>query len=343
MDYLVGLPEDKDGNTRFIVLVAAGAGVGAGVPVKTRGGPEALECYKRCSQRLLLSYPVGTVISRVHSDCEKSLIAGPLLEHLKNQGVWPTETEGYDHNANAVVEVRIKQLSRAVRASLLDCTGGRGRYQEIWGDLYEHAIDVINNTEHSGEMCPIAKAGSKGVDVESDDFHVFGSEVHHFLAVERREGKLDMPTRRAYYAGRSDKIANGHKVVQIDWNDRTKSYDLGPTEHVANVIVNDAVFPLRQMPQRGCSKLDFDTFVDRFDSRSVVDDTFQVKAIIDHRYASIGPRSRGGKDRKQLEYLVHWKGYTKREATWEPAHYLSDAEESVAKYKKKAISIKLSK
>ena len=83
---------------------------------------------------------------RVEFDRMKSLIAGPLLEHLKSEGVWPTETAGYDSNGNAVVESRIKQLSKGVRAVLLDCTGGRGRYREAWGDAYEHVCDVINHT-----------------------------------------------------------------------------------------------------------------------------------------------------------------------------------------------------
>jgi hypothetical protein len=38
---------------------------------------------------------------------------------------------------------------------------------------------------------------------------------------------------------------------------------------------------------------------------------------------------------KQLEYLVHWKGYTKKDASWEPAHHLANAVETVAKYTKK--------
>ena len=67
----------------------------------------------------------------------------------------------------------------------------------------------------------------------------------------------------------------------------------------------------------------------------MTDDTYQVKAVVDHRFKDIGPRSKGGRRRKQLEYLVHWKGYTKREATWEPAHHMKDAEETVLKYTKK--------
>lgn len=68
--------------------------------------------------------------------------------------------------------------------------------------------------------------------------------------------------------------------------------------------------------------IDFGKFVDMLDPRSTVDDTHKVKPLLDHRYAQIGHRGKGGKDRKHLEYLVDWEGYSKREVSWEPLHNL---------------------
>ena len=335
MDYKVGLPIDKDGNTGVLVVVAAGSGVGEAVKVKTRSGAEALQAYKDAAARVLLHYPVGTKVSRVHSDCEKSLIAGPLLEHLKAEGVWPTETEGYDSNGNAIVESRIKQLNRGVKAVLLDATGGRQRYQEIWGDAYEHVSDMVNHTAHGGAQTPVEKAGGKSINIDGDEVHCFGAEVLVWVAKERRGGALDMPGRWAIYLGRSRKIPRGHRIAFIEWNDRTKSYDISETTDVKSVVVNEAKFPLRMMPQQGKSVHDFQAFVDLFDRKSVVDDTYTVKGILGHRFNDIGPKKKGGKKRKQLEYLVHWNGYKKNEATWEPSHQMADAKEVVEKYEKK--------
>jgi hypothetical protein len=103
---------------------------------------------------------------------------------------------------------------------------------------------------------------------------------------------------------------------------------------VADVLVNDAVFPLRLMPKQGGSTKDFEDFVDRFDPRSEVDGTYQVKAILDHRWVQ-GARTKGGKQRKVLEFLVHWKGYGRKDSTWEPHSHLTDAAEVVDKYKGK--------
>ena len=118
------------------------------------------------------------------------------------------------------------------------------------------------------------------------------------------------------------------------------SYDLSDTMHVRSVVVTEARCPLRMVPHQGCDGTEFKGFVDVFDPKSVTDDTYQVKAVIDHRFKDIGPRSKGGRRRKQLEYLVHWKGYTKREATWKPPHHLKDAEETVLNTRRNTISIK---
>ena len=240
-DYIVGLPESKNGMNAVFVMVATGeAHVVSAVACKDRSGKVALEVYKEAAAKLLRNFPIGTEIARFHTDGEKSFIGGELKSYLKEgpRNIWPTKTEGYDHNANAFAESVIKQLSRSVRAGLLECTGGRDRYQEIWDDMYEHAADVYNHLEYDGREAPVRLAGGVPVDVMGDGFHVFGAEVLRYVAPERRSGKLDMPARIACWAGRSDQIANGHKVFECEWNDRTKSYDLGPTTHVADVQIS---------------------------------------------------------------------------------------------------------
>ena len=171
--------------------------------------------------------------------------------------------------------------------------------------MYEHAADVYNNLEYEGRSAPVPCAGTTA-DVTGDDFHVFGAKCAKFVAPERRNGKLDMPALILIWAGRSDRIAHGHKVFEAEWNDRTKSFDFGQTEHAADVLVFDDTFPLKMMPRLNGSVDDFETIVDRFDVRSTPDNTYQVEAITDHRWAK-GAR-RGKKQRPQLEFLVRWKG-----------------------------------
>ena len=76
---------------------------------------------------LSMMFPPGEFkLSRVHDDCELSLI-GPLSSHLKERQIWPTRTEGYDHNGNAVVEGRNRVLLKGLRCALL-IVAGRARY-----------------------------------------------------------------------------------------------------------------------------------------------------------------------------------------------------------------------
>lgn len=61
------------------------------------------------------------------------------------------------------------------------------------------------------------------------------------------------------------------------------------------------------------------------------DEVYEVEAIIDHKDSR-----RGVLKRPYRYYLVHWKGYPKDEATWEPAKFLVNAKEAVDQYLKSA-------
>jgi hypothetical protein len=51
------------------------------------------------------------------------------------------------------------------------------------------------------------------------------------------------------------------------------------------------------------------------------DDDFEVDYIVDSRFAG-----------SQLQYLVHWKGFTVADRTWEPAANLDSAPRCVDKF-----------
>ncbi|KZZ96205.1 Chromo domain-like protein [Ascosphaera apis ARSEF 7405] len=62
-------------------------------------------------------------------------------------------------------------------------------------------------------------------------------------------------------------------------------------------------------------------------SKKNEDEVYEVEAIIDHKDSR-----RGVLKRPYRYYLVHWKGYPKDEATWEPAKFLVNAKEAVDQY-----------
>ena len=127
LDYITGLPPDNDGNTAVLGMAIASRKKGQSVawyePVKSHSGDDAVDAFKECEFRLSMIFPPGKFkLSRVHSDCELSLI-GPLNSYLKERQIWPTRTEGYDHNGNAVVESRDRVLLKGLRCALLTAAG----------------------------------------------------------------------------------------------------------------------------------------------------------------------------------------------------------------------------
>ena len=265
----------------------------------------------------------------MHSDCELSLI-GPLREHLKERQIWPTNTEGYDHNGNAVVENRNRVLLKGLRCSLATAAG-RARYTEVWGAGVVHITDCINHTSHAGELSPVQNCGGEPVDLESESLGVFGCLVKFYRPLERRDGKLDTAAAFGAYAGRSHDVPGGHRVIELVWNHGSKQFDLMPTIDVKTVTFDVTKYPLRSLPAAGTKASSFDDFLDMFDTNSEKLDVYEVYRLIDHRFVSI-PGSR----LKSLEYKVHWKGCLKKDSTWEPESNLthSGAAKLVLTYRK---------
>ena len=252
IDYITGLPPDNDGNTAVFGLVVASREKNQSVawyqPVKSHSGEDAIAAFKECEFRVSLMFPPGEFkLARVHSDCEKSLI-GPLCDGLKARGIWPTNTEGYDHNGNAVVENRNRTLQQGVRAALVTATGGRSRYSEVWGTAFVHINDCVNHTSYAGETSPVENCGGEPVDLESEGSGVYGALVRFYRAKERRDGKLDSNGAFGMYAGRSFTVPGGHRVIELVWNHESKRFDLMPTIDVKTWIGDNEAALASKLP-----------------------------------------------------------------------------------------------
>ena len=113
-----------------------------------------------------------------------------------------------------------------------------------------------------------------------------------------------------------------------------KRFDLMPTVDVKSVTFDNTKYPLSTLPISGSAADPFDDFIDMFDPRSERIDVYEVLKILRHRLASV-PGSRT----TTLEYLVHWKGFHQRDATWEPEHNLVQcgASDITLKYRKENV------
>ena len=60
---------------------------------------------------------------------------------------------------------------------LIDATGGRLYYEELWDAAMDHARDIINHMPGAGDESPVQKAG--GVPLDIDNMReVFGALVY---------------------------------------------------------------------------------------------------------------------------------------------------------------------
>ena len=260
---------------------------------------------------------------RIHSDKEGGILSHKVKAWLRGLGWEQTTTEGYDHNAASRVERKNRKLSRSFRAALLTCTGGNGYYKEIWDMGYEHIGRTLNFLPEAGESSPVEKLGGRVIDVQKE-LHCFGSKCRYYIPKELRGGKFDKVCKMGLWAGLEPTVSGGHRVIPIEWDQKFQRWLLLKPVVAKTVQVEDGVYPLRMVPKMNSQVLAFDNFIDQFSSDAVQSEVYILEKILDHREVS-GDR----------EYRCKWKGYGKKDATWEPEINLLEygAVETLEKYK----------
>jgi len=241
------------------------------------------------------------------------------------EGWLQTTTAGYDHNATAQIERRNRKLLEITRKLLLDATGGRTYYEEIWDEAMSHACDVVNNMPEASDLSPVEKEGGKRIDFKST-MNVFGSRVYFYVNKILRSGKVDITTRQGIWVGRSHVIAGGHRILPIPYHTQTQVWDIGKAADIAGGNMHSNVFPLRTTQSKMGNATDFESFVVRLSPDSIPTIIFEAEEILDMRIVE-----------SDREYKIQWHGYGRRDATWEPESHLLQygATELIAKYEAK--------
>jgi hypothetical protein len=272
-------------------------------------------------------------MGRLHSDNDKSF-KGEVVKMCREKGIWRTHTVGYDANANARVEVRQGQATRMFRSMLSTAAGIHGDYKAVWGEAYRHVQNVLNNSVRTGGVAPVVKIREGGTPVKPIDmqqeFHVFGCEVKYFVPKEKRgavDPKHEMTSAKGIWVGRDKTVPGGHRVIPVGWDESKRMWNLGRTIVIDTFTVDEEAFPLRQIARRKTgTPQQFAEFVDRFNPDGVDAVTYEVEKIMEHRYVE-----------GEKEYRVKWKGWGKRDTTWEPRENLEmfGAKETLLEYEER--------
>ena len=183
------------------------------------------------------------MVLRFHTDDDARFKVSVLAFTLE-EGWLQTTTEGYDHNATVQIERRNRKLLEITLKLLLDATGGRTYYEEIWDEAMSHPCDVINNIPEASDLSPVEKEGGKRIDFKCI-MNVFGSRVYYYVNKILRSGKADITTRQGTWVGRSHLIAGGHRILPISYNTMIQVWDIGKAADIAGGNMHSNVLPLR--------------------------------------------------------------------------------------------------
>ena len=313
-DFMGKLEEDINNHCWIFNVMDINSGIAAAESMPDKKHEAVLKALRKCINKIRRE--CGTekqAIVRFHHDVDRSLLAS-VEAYALDQAWLITTTEGHDSDGAAKIERKQGKGQEMMRCALLDCTGGRKCYEEIGIPAYLHATDVGNHLQEAGDKSPVQKAGGRQVDI-LEEFHVFGSKAVVYQASARKEGAMDMPGRKAIYLGRSETVPGGCKVAFIEWNQSKSLWEIGPTtQHRKSVKVYDGEFPLltEGVEQVKPAAKDFEDFVGKFSSTS------KKKVYVVEKIAA---RKGTGAN---VQYKVHWKGYSRHSDTWEPAEHLEE-------------------
>ena len=283
LDYIVGMPISAAGNTGGISVAEAEHDLGHFVPIKGRGGTDALIAFTKAIQQIFRRLPENKRrISRVHLDLEKAVNGGELHEYITDNGWWQTTTEGYDNNANVRVEGRNRQIRALLRPAMVTTTGGSSYGMSSWDELAMHASNtVLLNTPCAGDLSPVEKAGGSAPELARQS-HVAGAKCVAYEAKERRDHPTGDHGSLGVWLGHSDTVHGGHRVSRVEWNPNKSEYIVHPTEDRITVKVDDDCMLMKKVKRKGDSEHDVSRLVDRFSSEAASSGVYEVKKILDH-------------------------------------------------------------
>ena len=297
---------------------------------RTREAKEARDGLLQMMRDIKYAGPDPKEVARVHTDDDTSF-KGEFKQELLDRQIRQTNTGGYRPTNNSCTERRIGLLLSTLRAVLYTATGGSRMYDALWGPALRHANSMVNKSIWSDGTSPHTSRVGEGYQL-SDDDHVFGAKVIHWVPKEKRDLKWVTPGQEGIWVGRSQVVTGGHLVVPIKWDGGGKRYELGPTIVATRVEVDDETYPLRMGPVdkgdiEGC-----DAFMDKFHHTMYgetedmedwqvegEDPILQVESIA----------SKKGKGKK-TQYLVKWCDSDVK--TWEPIKHLQGCKEAIQTY-----------
>ena len=303
-------------------------------------------------------------IIQFHTDVDKSFM-GAVKKLAIRKGWFVTDTGGYRSQSNSIAERRIGMIKQSVRTVLLAATGGL-YYEQLWGPAFMFAADATNRNDWRQRKAPYTQLTGKPYEYSKDD-HAFGTYCTWGVPRQVRDGEYRPAGEKGIWLRRRADVPHGDVVAPIEYDADTKAWLIGNSTTVTDCHVHDGVMPLRMKPGKGADPTAFDSFIDAvfeplLDSAAKEEERRSREGMeADTDYASSDEAGSGSEPPADLPsegesealgaegvyeverilnsrltkgkrfFLVKWKGWGRKDATWEPAANLH-CDELIAEY-----------
>lgn len=274
---LLYLPETTDGYKYCLVVVDLATNQFDIEPLKDRKAKDILEAFLKMFERKYIKKPYASV----QTDNGKEFL-GAFKKWLYNNNIFHKRALKYRHSQNSVVESLNKQLGRLFN-------GYMNKMEEKTGEEYTDWTDVIDlvrkdlNKYRKINLPKDWKTRSYSIfDTKTEPKFKVGDIVHRALDVPRNALDNEQNT-KSFRVGDYRWAKAPNKIVKI-------LYFSGkvPYRYLLNGMNNVSYTENQLMPSKEATE------------------KYQVKKIIDKRT-----------NKKKIEFLIWWKNYLKKEATWE--------------------------
>jgi len=327
IDYLGPFEPDLDGNSYALIGVDARTNYGMVRLVPNKDADTTRDAVMDMRRELRSRGEAGIDLVRVHSDYDGSFQA-EFREWLTEIGVEQSDTGGYRPKNNARAERRIRMVTEAFRAMLLEAAAGVGEYDAMWGMGLKRACTVINNAYLDDGTSPEKELTGKEYEWGKED-HPFGAHCIYWRAKEQKNGKFDTPGKLGVWVGRSVATPDAAVVVPVKWDAAQGVWELGKPLVAATVKVTDGDFPLRNGPEGTVNTTEENAkrFYDKYNlaqyERDQPDDEeYQVDG--EDPVSNVEKITGKKREKRVTMYRVKWVGWKKE--SWEPLKNLVNDE-----------------
>lgn len=278
MGDLLILPETKKGYRYLLLLVDLYTDEFDGVPLKTKTAEETVAGIKQIFKRVKYLKKPMTLQTDGGTEFKKD-----FNEYLYDQNILHNVTQPGRHKQNANIESLNRQIGRMLNGYMNQKEMETGRQYKEWTDILPEIITKFNayRKQKRGSLAKKDNPYIDSIGPVTRPKYKIGDIVHI---------KLDVP-----------EDALGHKQKTEKFREGDRRYSKEPKRIVKVIVMPDE--PYYRYIVKGMINVSFSE-KELIPSKEETE-KYVVKNILDKR-----------KVKNRIEYLIHWKGELKKDATW---------------------------